>query len=509
MSIHASKITKNDKFYQFITKNVDINPNSCLNKRMNRIFQYKLNRLLTIVLVITLLIGCFSSCASKENISSIEQISGDTGYTVVFGDNLKYDSSVDVNGGSTITISFWYPDDVAQLCETYIEKYQDMHYNVTFDTKSYSWSKYWTELEDALGSGTGPDIFWMNTAYQNELIDYAQPLSQDNFPEDDMAADFRNYYAHEIDGDVYFVDLAYTAPVVIYDKDKWFAAGLTEDDYPTNWVEFEQIARLLTEKDSLGNIEVSGFDFNGSNNFVTLLTSLNYQSGEFQFSENSDRTTYSSTVTIDNMEYLKSYITTKGISEYTLIPNRDALGMGMTAMICDYTWVYLYILEIYPDSNIGVFAMPEFDNAPAITSMMSDVSPCIYTASTAEAQAVSEDFLKFLLSYDAFIKDYSIANSLYPSKYSLEDDKDVENDAVLSVLAETIDRSVLTVQASANVEYIKMYYLQELFLTDELSADDAVIQTDLECTYALYGTDFDSLERYYKYLFLFDDKFWL
>lgn len=54
-----------------------------------------------------------------------------------------------------------------------------------------------------------------------------------------------------------------------------------------------------------------------------------------------------------------------------------------------------------------------------------------------------------------------------------------------------------------------MYYLQELFLTDELSADDAVIQTDLECTYALYGTDFDSLERYYKYLFLFDDKFWL
>ncbi|MFI3166691.1 MAG: extracellular solute-binding protein [Bacillota bacterium] len=465
----------------------------------------KIHKIISIILIISLLVVCFSACSGSQTIipTPTEGIINATNYTVVFGDNLTYDTSLEINDGDSITISFWFPTDVESICEEYVEKYKDIHKNVTFKTKSYPWDEYWTELTDALEGGTGPDIYWMNTAYQSTLIEYANPLSEENFPKDDMELDFRNFYAHAIDDEIYFVDLGYTAPIMFYNKTLWGEAGYSESDLPTTWSELIVTSLSTTTNNILGETTVSGFDFSGSNNFLTILTAMNYQSGEMQYSYGGEETNFYNDICIENMEYLSSFINSYGISTYTSVANRDKLGYEQTVMICDYTWVYLYMQEVYPDIEIGVFAMPEFIDAPAISSMYSDVSPCISCESSQEKIEASEDFLKFLLSYDNFIKDYSLANALYPSKYSLDDDKDILADPVLSVLSETIDRTILIAPPSATIESIKTYYLQTAYLSGAITAEDATMQTDIECKSALSQLDYESLEKFYKYIIWF------
>ena len=287
------------------------------------------------------------------------------------------------------------------------------------------WDDYWTKLPIAITSGTGPDLFWMHNAYTDTMVPITEPLPEEIFPSDVLNADFRQVELHRIDGKLYYIDTGLMSSVLMYNKTMWAEAGLTEEDLPETWDELIEVCQKLTKTDDAGNIVVAGFSYNGENNFVSLLQAMNYQKGVFQFSEDGTTSLYNNPVVIENMNYLKSFYDEYKIGDTKGALNREALGQGRAAMICDWTWVpsNRYTYSTFPDIDLGICPTPSFDGNPAAFDRNNgECSPCVSANATDETKAVAFDFVKYLLANDDFIRDFAMLNGIFPSKYSLDDE---------------------------------------------------------------------------------------
>ena len=415
------------------------------------------------------------------------------------GDNLKYDLNAPVNNGEPITIKFWYPEDVKAICEDYMGRYTEIHPNVTFETNVSPWDDYWTKLPIAITSGTGPDMFWMHNAYTDTMVPITEPLPEDVFPTDELNADFRQVELHRIDGKLYYIDTGLSSAVLMYNKTMWEEAGLTEEDAPETWDELIEVCKKLTKTDEAGNIVVSGFNYNGENNFFNILLAMNYQKGVFQYSEDGTTSLYSDPVVIENMNYLKSFYDEHHIGDTMGALNREALGQGRTAMICDWAWVPGYITSTFPDFELGIFPMPSFDGDPAAYDRNNgECSPCVSAEASDEAKAAAFDFVKYLLANDDFIRDFAMLNGIFPSKYSLDDDPTIAASPVHQALKVTIDKTLWPGPVPSQVESIQGKYLQDDFLKNGVSAEDAAKQTDEMMAKDLANLSFTPVERLYE-----------
>lgn len=468
----------------------------------------KLGKILALVLSLVLMFSTFAGCGTKSTegqatsepqTTATPEPQGDSEKKPVIGSELKYDPNVPVNNGKDITIKFWLPEDVKSICEKYVAKYEEMHPNVKFDLNISPWDDYWTKLPIAIQGGTGPDIFWMHNAYTDVMVPITEPLPESIFPLDVLRKDFRQVDLHLIDGKLYYIDMGLMSSVIMYNKQMWREAGLSETDYPKTWDELREAAKKLTKYDDAGNIVVSGFSFNGDVNFAFLVMAMNYQKGQFAFSEDGKSSIFNNPITIENMEYLRSWYTEHKIGDNKGAVNREALGQGKTAMICDWTWIPNYIKTTFPDVEIGCFPTPSFDGNPAAFDRNNgEATPCVSAKASAEAKAVAFDFLKYLLANDEFILEFVLFNGVFPAKYSLDNAPEILESPVHQALAKTIDKTIWPGPIPAAVEQAMKSYLQDDFLMNNVSAEDAVKKVDEVLAKDLANLSFMPVERRYQ-----------
>lgn len=178
---------------------------------------------LAAMMAVTGLAGCGGSGTGKKEAKKNIEVP-----TEPFGDTIKYDPSVEINGGKDITVELWeWGSD--ELFQEIIDGYTAIHPNVTINLVNNPWEDYWTKLPLALDGENGPAIFNIHNSYHENLINYMAPLE---IPLEDLQADFTGVDAHVIDGEVYYIDYGMMTGSVYYNKDMWEAAGLTEADIP-------------------------------------------------------------------------------------------------------------------------------------------------------------------------------------------------------------------------------------------------------------------------------------
>lgn len=195
---------------------------------------------LAAMMAVTGLAGCGGSGTGKEEAKKNIEVP-----TEPFGDTIKYDPSVEINGGKDITVELWeWGSD--ELFQEIIDGYTAIHPNVTINLVNNPWEDYWTKLPLALDGENGPAIFNIHNSYHENLINYMAPLE---IPLEDLQADFTGVDAHVIDGEVYYIDYGMMTGSVYYNKDMWEAAGLTEADIPKTWDEMREVAKKLTIKE--------------------------------------------------------------------------------------------------------------------------------------------------------------------------------------------------------------------------------------------------------------------
>ena len=444
---------------------------------------------LATMMAVTGLAGCGGSGTGKEEAKKNIEVP-----TEPFGDTIKYDPSVEINGGKDITVELWeWGSD--ELFQEIIDGYTAIHPNVTINLVNNPWEDYWTKLPLALDGENGPAIFNIHNSYHENLINYMAPLE---IPLEDLQADFTGVDAHVIDGEVYYIDYGMMTGSVYYNKDMWEAAGLTEADIPKTWDEMREVAKKLTIKEG-DTIIQAGLNFNDDFHQNYLL-GLNYQLGENLFEEDGVTPKVNSDAMKQVMQMLVDMYEVDGIGSKDFgEKGADSFGQGQSAMVIQWGHYYNTLQTTWSDINFGVFEIPTFDGNPYAYNRYNGESTFGVNKNAPEdQQAVAQDFIKYFLANDDAQVAFNLAMSIFPAKKSLADNEKILENPSLKVLAEHIDHYIWPGPMPATMETSLKKAGQDIFFNG-VDIDTALNEAQQNIIKDMKNSDFKSVENLYEY----------
>ena len=444
---------------------------------------------LAAMMAVTGLAGCGGSGTGKEEAKKNIEVP-----TEPFGDTIKYDPSVEINGGKDITVELWeWGSD--ELFQEIIDGYTAIHPNVTINLVNNPWEDYWTKLPLALDGENGPAIFNVHNSYHENLINYMAPLE---IPLEDLQADFTGVDAHVIDGEVYYIDYGMMTGSVYYNKDMWEAAGLTEADIPKTWDEMREVAKKLTIKEGDTLIQ-AGLNFNDDFHQNYLL-GLNYQLGENLFEEDGVTPKVNSDAMKQVMQMLVDMYEVDGIGSKDFgEKGADSFGQGQSAMVIQWGHYYNTLQTTWSDINFGVFEIPTFDGNPYAYNRYNGESTFGVNKNAPEdQQAVAQDFIKYFLANDDAQVAFNLAMSTFPAKKSLADNEKILENPSLKVLAEHIDHYIWPGPMPATMETSLKKAGQDIFFNG-VDIDTALNEAQQNIIKDMKNSDFKSVENLYAY----------
>lgn len=389
-------------------------------------------------------------------------------------------------------------DPVYKMIESYTKTYP----NVTIKTVNVSWDDYWTKLPLALKGKNGPAIFNIHNSYDALIRPYAADYDIDTKA---LESDYFTASVHEDEnGKVKYIDSVISTGNIYYNKTLWKEAGLTDADIPTTWDEFIPVAQKLTKIDG-GKMTQAGFNFNGAA-YSAIYQGLNYQKGELLFSADGKKANYDNKVTKENMQFLKDLYDKYKVgsvdfgNDYT-----QSFGNGQSAMI--YAWGHMggTLKEKYPDIDYGVFPTPTFSKSTpfAYDRYNGESTPGINKNQSKEQQAVAQDFIKYLLANDDYIREAVSELNSFPAKVTLQKDKDILAKPVLAAIQPRVNRLIWPGSVPSTVESSGTTAFQNVF-QNGMSIDKAVKEAQAQMDTDMKGSSFTSMES--KYAFFDEHK---
>ena len=431
---------------------------------------------------------CLSLCA-------LLPVTGASAQTAVLGGAVQYDPAQTVNSNNPITVELWYWTGAANLFQAVADQYTAIHPNVTITLVENPWDDYWTKLPLALQGSDGPAIFNVHNSKHDNLIGYMAPYDVDTAQ---LEQDFVGVAAHEIDGKVYYTDYGMMTASMYYNKAMWAAAGLTDADIPATWDQFREVAKKLTLRDASGNLTQAGFSFNGGAQGDVL--GEQYQYGQNLFTAD-NKVSFNNDAIKAVVQRMKDIYEVDKSGDYNFGNNSgDNFGQGMVAMYLGWGFMNNVLKSNFPDLDFGCFEIPTVsaEGPYAYHRYNGESTFGINKNAPADQQAVAQDIVRFFLANDSLIKQFCLANSVFPAKVSLATDQDILAVPSIAVLAQHIDRYIWPGTMPSAVENNMKIALEDIFYN---GADIATALKTSEdtCNQELAGSNFVSAEPQYKY----------
>ncbi|MBT1172173.1 extracellular solute-binding protein [Bifidobacterium sp. MA2] len=438
-----------------------------------------------------------TGCSSNTS-SGVIDTKADKGLAVL-GDHVTYDPNHLVNDGQPIELGYWsWGDASTDPVITMLHKYEKIHPNVTFKISQVAWSDYWVKTPLSLkGNKNAPVLFNVHNSQDALLRPHMAAYDIDL---KDLEADYTNVETHVVDGKVDYIDSVINTGNIYYNKTLWKQAGLTDDDIPTTWDEFAEVARKLTKFDG-GKMVQAGFNMNGDGRYDGLWQGLNYQRGTLMFDKSGTKANYDSKATRENLRFLLDLYEKDKVGSVKFGDNSEqSFGNGQTAMI--YAWGALQgTLETkYPDIDYGVFPTPTFTKAVpfAYDRYNGESTPGINVHQSDEQQAVAQDFIRFMLAGDDYVRTAVKLQNSFPGKKSLQNDPEILANPVMAAIKPRLDRLIWPGPTPSTLESSPKIAFQNVFqnhqnIAKAVAAAQAQIETDMK------GSDFTSLERMYRH----------
>ena len=435
------------------------------------------------------------ACGST-NSGGVTDTKADKGLAVV-GDNVTYDPNHLVNEGKPITLQYytWYPDTDGAVAA--FEEYKKIHPNVTIKIVNVAWEDYFTKLPMLMKGKNGPAIFGVHNSYDEVLRPYFEPY---DIPVADLEKDYVGVEAHVVDGKVGYIDAAINTGNIYYNKTLWKEAGLTEDDIPTTWDEFRDVAIKLTKKDG-DTITQCGFNMNGDAFYSSAFEGMNYQKGELLFAKDGKSANYDNKTTEENLQWMVDLYQKDKVCSTDFGTDGDkSFGNGQTAML--YRWGYFEgdLKTKYKYVDYGMFATPTWseDTPFAYDRYNGESTIGINKNASDDQKAVAQDIVKFLLADDTYVKTVSENMNSFPAKNSLADDNDLAKMAIFDLIKPRVDRLIWPGAMPATVENTAKKVFQNVF-NNGMSVKDAVAEGQKTMQSDLEKSSFESAESQYKY----------
>ncbi|WP_270330808.1 extracellular solute-binding protein [Lapidilactobacillus dextrinicus] len=444
----------------------------------------------TAALASLLLVGCSSNSSSSGKTVT----KANTGMKVI-GDHIKYDPNKKVNDGKPITIEYWtwnQSDATIKMAKQYHKLYP----NVKIKVVQNDWDNYWKKLPLAIKGGTGPAIFNIHNSFDSTIKPYLAPykISTKN-----LEADYNGVEPHVQNGKVYYTDYSINTGNIYYNKKLWKEAGLTDNDIPKTWDQLIAVAKKMTKfKD--GKMTQAGFNIN-QETYSAMIFGLNYQKGQLLFSKNGKKLEFDNKVTVENTNFLQEMYTKDKIGSADFgTDSTKSFGNGQSAMVYKWGWFQGELNTNYSKLDYGVFPTPSFtEKTPfAYDRYNGESTPGINNKASKEQQAVAQDFLRYLLAGDEWTKEFSLANTCYPMKKSLADDKDIKANKTLAAMATHLDRYIWPGSFPSTIETNATKAFEDI-MYNKKPVEQSIKQAQKKATSDMKETPFTSVESKYKF----------
>lgn len=239
----------------------------------------KVMKLLSLVLAsMMVLSGCGGGGANSqtdvssqtENSSQSQTDSTDTESEADAAANGETAANQTASGEKTV-INFYYWDEGQKGgMDELISLFEASQDEVVVESTIVPWGEYWTKLQTALPTGTGPDVFWMNInapEYINSglLLDLTEDLKSYGFDETKYPVAVLDMY--KMDGKIYGVPKDYDGTAIYYNKAIFDEMNVEYPKAGWTWDDLLATAQALTNESHYGF--VSRPDGNsGYQNFV-------------------------------------------------------------------------------------------------------------------------------------------------------------------------------------------------------------------------------------------------
>lgn len=162
---------------------------------------------------------------------------------------------------SAVEIEYWqyiFDTRVAAM-DRLIEMFEAENPDITVTQVTFPYADYQTRVIAANMAGEGPDVLQLFYGWTDTFVDAGvlQPLPQDSFPHDMIAAEFFPIVSAMVrDGEYYGLPTAVRSLALFYNKDLFAAAGI--ETPPATLDELVETAKALTQRDSGGNLTTVG-----------------------------------------------------------------------------------------------------------------------------------------------------------------------------------------------------------------------------------------------------------
>ncbi|MBI3671383.1 extracellular solute-binding protein [Candidatus Azambacteria bacterium] len=261
-----------------------------------------------------------------------------------------------------ITMEVWGVFDDSDAMLPLIQSFQASNPNITISYRKKSVQSYESELVRAFAAGKGPDIFMIHNTWAPKFRDLLYPATPDAM----QLADFQKRFVDVVqrdftyNGGIYGVPLYVDSLALYYNIDLFNSAGLIEP--PKDWDEFEKYAKLLTKRDSKGDILVSGAAMGSGKNVLNafdILSLLMLQRGS-QISDPVkgdiifDREQVAAAS--DALKFYTKFAKPEG-ANYSWSQNfandsHEMFALGRAAMVFGYSWTRNSIIQKSPRLRI-------------------------------------------------------------------------------------------------------------------------------------------------------------
>ncbi len=409
---------------------------------------------------------------------------------------VTYDPNQPVNNGEDITLEFWYDNPGEGGYERYknaIADYQEIHPNVTIEVNnSLGWGDYWQKLPVAVANGTGPDLMHFHNGYWSQFI----PTSLvEAYPDDLTQAlieDYNGVTPYLVDGKAYSVPVGDSTGLIIYNKEMWAAAGLTDEDIPATWDELVEVAKTLTTYNEDGTVDCNGFLFGD----YSLVEDIVYQSGYFMFTEDGETTQFNNEEIIESVQMLQDFYNVDKISSVGSGAVQERFANGKAAMFYTWTWIGSWLAANVGDSiEWGAFPVPTLtEDAPVVGRNNPEMSAVVSAYSSDEEKVVAMDFLRFYLATDAYQVELGLGTGTLPAKFSAQTDASLQENKVISTIAQYMDKTLwLGIVDNGFETHMGLMY-DEIFVNNG-SVSEALANLDAGMVQLAEEADYQAAER--------------
>ncbi|MBI4078982.1 MAG: extracellular solute-binding protein [Candidatus Levybacteria bacterium] len=297
-----------------------------------------------------------------------------------------------------VTISYWGLWEDNKTMQGIIEEFQKEHPTIQVVYTKSDIKQYRERLLARTESGKGPDVFRFHNTWLLQLKSLLLPLPKEVITKEELQSMYYPVVQQDVilNGAIYGIPLEVDTLALFTNKDIFDAAGVS---VPTNWNDFDSVARTLTVKDGEGNIKTAGaamgtFDnISHASDIISLL-----------FAQNGAETRNLSGTLQDASDALDFYTSfAKGdgkVWDETQDMSLFSFAKGNLAMYFGYSWDIFLLQAVNPNLSFAVYPVPYLpDRKMTIASYWVEG---VSTASRNQKEALL--FLQFLTSRETVQK---------------------------------------------------------------------------------------------------------